>query len=84
MACRLWAGPPTHLFFLGGAAAADVGASAGAVPDGGDPVPAPLAGNIFKIVVKPGQQVEEGDTLMILEAMKMETNVSASRGNPFL
>jgi len=63
----------------GGAAAADVGASAGAVPDGGDPVPAPLAGNIFKIVVKPGQQVEEGDTLMILEAMKMETNVSASR-----
>lgn len=38
-------------------------------------VPAPLAGNIFKIVVKPGQQVKEGDVLLILEAMKMETEV---------
>lgn len=52
--------------------------SAGAVPEGGDPVPAPLAGNIFKILVKPGQQVAEGDTLIVLEAMKMETNVSAT------
>ena len=51
----------------------------GAVPEGGDPVPAPLAGNIFKILVKPGQQVAEGDTLIVLEAMKMETNVSAAR-----
>ena len=46
---------------------------------GGDPVPAPLAGNIFKVLVKPGQQVSEGDTLITLEAMKMETNVSAQR-----
>lgn len=48
-------------------------------PTGGDPVPAPLAGNIFKVLVSPGQQVNEGDTLIVLEAMKMETNVSASR-----
>ena len=54
-------------------------APAAAVMSGGEPVPAPLAGNIFKILVKPGQQVVEGDTLMALEAMKMETNVSASR-----
>jgi len=38
-------------------------------------VPAPLAGNIFKIIVTPGQAVKEGDVLLILEAMKMETEV---------
>ncbi len=41
-------------------------------------VKAPLAGNIFSILVKPGQQVEEGQTLLLLEAMKMETEVSAA------
>jgi oxaloacetate decarboxylase alpha subunit len=45
----------------------------------GEPVPAPLAGNIFKILVSPGQQVEEGETIFILEAMKMETEVSAPK-----
>ncbi|MEX2320534.1 MAG: biotin/lipoyl-containing protein, partial [Saccharospirillum sp.] len=40
-------------------------------------VPAPLAGNIFKILVEPGDTVEEGQVVMILEAMKMETEVSA-------
>lgn len=42
-------------------------------------VPSPLAGNIFKVLVSPGQQVEEGDTVMILEAMKMETEISAPK-----
>ncbi|WP_119395360.1 sodium-extruding oxaloacetate decarboxylase subunit alpha [Salinibius halmophilus] len=45
----------------------------------GEPVPAPLAGNIFKVFVQPGEQVEEGQTIMVLEAMKMETEVSAPR-----
>lgn len=43
-------------------------------------VPAPLAGNIFKVIVKPGAEVAEGDVLLILEAMKMETEVRAARG----
>lgn len=43
----------------------------------GEPVPSPLSGNIFKILVSVGQQVEEGDVIMILEAMKMETEISA-------
>jgi oxaloacetate decarboxylase (Na+ extruding) subunit alpha len=38
-------------------------------------VPAPLAGNIFKVNVVSGQQVSSGDLIMILEAMKMETEV---------
>ena len=40
-------------------------------------VPAPLAGNIWKVLVSPNQQVNEGDTVVILEAMKMETEVKA-------
>jgi|TARA_A100001391_G_scaffold28538_1_gene15414 oxaloacetate decarboxylase alpha subunit len=45
----------------------------------GDPVEAPLSGNIWKIEVSVGQQVNEGDTLLILEAMKMETQIVASK-----
>ncbi|OXS14887.1 acetyl-CoA carboxylase biotin carboxyl carrier protein subunit, partial [Zobellella denitrificans] len=45
----------------------------------GEPVPAPLAGNIFKVVAKKGAQVAEGELLMIMEAMKMETEVRAAR-----
>lgn len=40
------------------------GASAAAVPAGaGEPVNAPLAGNIFRVLVKPGQQVKAGEKL---------------------
>ncbi|WED21405.1 sodium-extruding oxaloacetate decarboxylase subunit alpha [Vibrio sp. JC009] len=42
-------------------------------------VPAPLAGTIFKVNVQSGAQVAEGDVLLILEAMKMETEVRATR-----
>ena len=45
----------------------------------GELVPAPLAGNIFKIKVKPGQKIKQGDVIIILEAMKMETEVRAPR-----
>ncbi|TQV76985.1 oxaloacetate decarboxylase subunit alpha [Aliikangiella marina] len=38
-------------------------------------VDAPLAGNIFKVLVSPGDVVAEGDVVVILEAMKMETEV---------
>lgn len=43
----------------------------------GTEVPAPLAGNIFKLLVAPGDTVTKGQVLIILEAMKMETEVSA-------
>ncbi|MBO9490058.1 sodium-extruding oxaloacetate decarboxylase subunit alpha [Endozoicomonas sp. G2_1] len=38
---------------------------------------APLAGNIFKVMVSNGQQVAAGDVVMIMEAMKMETEIRA-------
>ncbi len=50
--------------------------AATAAPAGaGQAVPAPLAGTIFKINVAEGQHVSSGDVIMILEAMKMETEV---------
>lgn len=42
-------------------------------------IPAPLAGNIFKISVSTGQRIEQGDVIMVLEAMKMETEVRANQ-----
>ncbi|MDF1638927.1 MULTISPECIES: sodium-extruding oxaloacetate decarboxylase subunit alpha [Alcanivorax] len=46
-------------------------------PSQSTPIPAPLAGNIFKVLVKPGDRVTEGQKIMVLEAMKMETDVSS-------
>ena len=45
----------------------------------GEAVPSPLAGNIFKVTVRPGQKVQQGDVVVIMEAMKMETEVRAPR-----
>ena len=39
-------------------------------------VKAELVGNLWKIVVDVGQRVEEDDTLMILESMKMEIPIT--------
>jgi oxaloacetate decarboxylase alpha subunit len=52
-------------------------ANASAPATGGEPVAAPLAGNVVKVLVKPGQRVSEGESILVLEAMKMETSVSA-------
>jgi oxaloacetate decarboxylase alpha subunit len=62
---------------LGGAAVGAAPAAAAAPVGGGEPQNAPLAGNIFKVLVQPGQAVEDGQLLIILEAMKMETEIRA-------
>jgi oxaloacetate decarboxylase (Na+ extruding) subunit alpha len=62
---------------MGGAAPA-AAAPTGAV-GGGEPQKAPLAGNIWKVLVQPGQAVAEGDVVVILEAMKMETEIRAPK-----
>ncbi|MEM6513754.1 MAG: sodium-extruding oxaloacetate decarboxylase subunit alpha [Pseudomonadota bacterium] len=46
---------------------------------GGEPVAAVLAGNVFKVNVKVGDTVAEGDPLIVVEAMKMETAVASPR-----
>ncbi|EGA67836.1 oxaloacetate decarboxylase [Vibrio sinaloensis DSM 21326] len=74
-------GPQGQLTSVSPAQAAPQAAPAPAAPAGNsEVVPAPLAGNIFKVNVQSGAQVAEGDVLLILEAMKMETEVRAARG----
>ena len=46
-------------------------AAAPAKVSAAEPLNAPLAGNIFKVLVSPGQKVNQGDVIIILEAMKM-------------
>ncbi|EMC5947753.1 biotin/lipoyl-binding protein, partial [Salmonella enterica subsp. enterica serovar Orion] len=61
-------------------AAVPASAPAAAAPAGaGTPVTAPLAGNIWKVIATEGQTVAEGDVLLILEAMKMETEIRAAQ-----
>lgn len=44
---------------------------------GGRSVTSPLAGNVFKVEVRPGQVIKTNDVLLILEAMKMETPIKS-------
>ena len=57
------------------ATAAPAAAPAGAA--GAVSVTAPMPGNILDVKVKAGDSVKAGDTLLILEAMKMENEISA-------
>ena len=52
--------------------------SGSAAGDVGEPLLAPLAGNIFKVNVAVGEHVQQGDIIIVLEAMKMETEVRAA------
>ena len=62
------------------AAPAAAPAPAAAAPlAAGEAVKSPMPGNILKINVAQGQSVKEGDTLIVLEAMKMENDVVAPR-----
>ncbi|HAJ74817.1 MAG TPA: oxaloacetate decarboxylase subunit alpha, partial [Gammaproteobacteria bacterium] len=49
--------------------------AAPAAGGGGKAIPAPLAGNVFKVIVDVGDSVAEGDVILVLEAMKMETEI---------
>ncbi|MEV8399327.1 acetyl/propionyl/methylcrotonyl-CoA carboxylase subunit alpha [Streptomyces niveus] len=45
----------------------------------GDTLASPMQGTIVKVAVEEGQQVEEGDLVVVLEAMKMEQPLNAHR-----
>lgn len=62
-------------------AAAPSAASVSAAPAlaAGEVVKSPMPGNILKINVTVGQKVNEGDTLLVLEAMKMENEIAAPK-----
>ena len=66
------------------APAAPVAAAPAAVPAAGalaagEVITSPMPGNILKINVAQGQKVNEGDVLIVLEAMKMENEISATK-----
>ena len=46
---------------------------------GGDTLPSPMQGSIWKVPVKQGQRVAEGDVVTIIEAMKMENEITAHK-----
>jgi acetyl-CoA/propionyl-CoA carboxylase biotin carboxyl carrier protein len=80
-------GPPAY----GGVAVANGAAPAAAAPrkprrerksgggGGADTLPSPMQGNMWKVLVKQGDAVEEGQLLCIIEAMKMENEITAHK-----
>ncbi|MBC7926815.1 MAG: urea carboxylase [Bryobacteraceae bacterium] len=51
----------------------------GVIPSGCSAVRSPVTANVWSVGVEPGQRVEAGDRLLVLEAMKMEVAVAAPR-----
>jgi acetyl-CoA/propionyl-CoA carboxylase, biotin carboxylase, biotin carboxyl carrier protein len=84
-------GPPVGSGAVNGAAPANAAlapkrprrqTSTGASPGAGggpDTLPSPLQGNVWKVLVKQGETVEEGQLLCIIEAMKMENEITAHK-----
>ena len=60
-------------------AATSSAAAPAASSAGGESLKAPLAGNIFKVLVNEGDEVAEGEVVIIMEAMKMETEIRATK-----
>jgi urea carboxylase len=50
------------------------------LPEGATAVESPVPGSVWKILVEPGHKVSEGETLIIVESMKMEIAVCAPSG----
>ncbi|MBO9558924.1 MAG: urea carboxylase [Caulobacter sp.] len=61
---------------LSSVADAEDEAEAVEVPAGADLIEAPLGGNVWKVLVEPGQRVEAGAVIAIIEAMKAECDVN--------
>lgn len=61
------------------APAAPTAAPAAGALAAGEVITSPMPGNILKINVTQGQKVNEGDVLIVLEAMKMENEISATK-----
>ena len=61
------------------AAAAPAAAPEAGALAAGEVITSPMPGNILKINVTQGQKVNEGDVLIVLEAMKMENEISATK-----
>ncbi|RKF17524.1 oxaloacetate decarboxylase subunit alpha [Alginatibacterium sediminis] len=72
-------GPQGSIDGIAAVASSSAPVVAAAPAGAGEDIPSPLAGNVFKVMVKEGQSVTEGDVLIILEAMKMETEIRSTK-----
>jgi len=63
-----------------GTGAGSIGAGVGSIGTGAGAVAAPLPGVIKSIAVRPGQVVAADDELLVIEAMKMDNVIRATRG----
>jgi len=84
-------GPPAASGVNGAAPAATAGtgtrprprraerSAGGGAGAGGDTLVSPLQGNMWKVLVEQGQTVEEGQLVCIIEAMKMENEITAHK-----
>lgn len=71
------AAPAATTAALAAAPATPAAAPAKGAAGAGTPVKAPLPGVVTKVLVANGQAVKKGDTVVVLEAMKMENNITA-------
>jgi len=77
--------PIAEIGGVAGAAPAPVAAPAAAAapapaaaPSGGETVPAPVAGTVLRFIAQEGQEIKQGETIIILESMKMELEIKAN------
>ncbi|MGC8761224.1 MAG: acetyl-CoA carboxylase biotin carboxyl carrier protein subunit [Bryobacteraceae bacterium] len=74
--------PPSYMI-QPGAARVPAAPAPAATPQEDGPVDenkvcrSPINGIVVRVLAQPGQQIQPGDTLLVLEAMKMETNITA-------
>ena len=54
------------------------------MPAGAEVISAPMPGKVLSIKVKTGQEVREGDLILMLEAMKMENDIFCGRSGKVL
>lgn len=54
------------------------------VASGGEPIVAPMPGNIINVLVKAGETVKKGQVLLVLEAMKMENEIVSPKDGTVL
>ncbi|MDR0642498.1 MAG: sodium-extruding oxaloacetate decarboxylase subunit alpha [Treponema sp.] len=67
---------------VAGAPEAAIPETAAPAPSGGEAVNAPVAGTVLRYAVDEGAQVASGDTIVIIESMKMELEIKATSSGP--
>jgi oxaloacetate decarboxylase alpha subunit len=73
---------PAGTVAIGPASAPAAGGAAPARSGGGQSIPAPVAGTVLRYAVSEGAQVASGDTILIIESMKMELEIKSTSAGP--